>query len=389
MAVDETEDDTETSSDGSPDVGAAKAIKIEQERAQLLADSLAGRGDTLTKKVAILLNRYPETRDSDIALQLRYWREYDEWNGAPVSEKDLYELTRLTSIARSRARIQNVLGLFQASAPIRQRRGKLAEDEKERAIDVGPPASALAVFADESGKNLDHLIVGGIWFGDSHELFGLDRAIADWRKRKNFKSELHFVDINDQNEALYREAFEIVMANASSISFKSLRLERRGIRDVEAAFDELFYHLLVTGVRHEHETGRSPLPKTLQFWKDQEDQNRDKLRLATLRDRVLQAGKTVFDGRLRVGDFVPVESHQIDMMQIADLFIGALNRRINTANATPKAKDRFSAYVLNKIGLPDGPDAPSGDFALDSVLGGTAARQGVAADGASRRWTPR
>jgi hypothetical protein len=353
-----------------PSNAGTKRARIEQERTEILADSLAGRRDTLTKRVAIILNRYPETRESDIALQLRYWREFDEWHGGLISEQDLYNFTRLTSIVRSRARIQNVLGLFQASAPVRQRRGKLAQDEHERAVDEGPPASALAVFADESGKNQDHLIVGGIWFGNSHELFALDRAIADWRHRTRFESELHFVDINDQNEPLYQEAFEVVLENASSISFKALRAERRGIRDAEAAFDDLFYLMLVNGVRHEHDTGRSPLPKTLQFWKDQEDVNRDKLRLATLRDRVLQAGKSTFEGRLRVGEFVAVESHQIDMMQIADLFIGALGRRINTPSAMPKAKDRFSSYLLNRIGLPNGPDLASGDFALDAIVGG-------------------
>lgn len=366
---DDDRDDTEAvPADASP-MQLAKKAKIEEERAQLLADSLAGRGETLTKKVAILLNRYPETRDSDLALQFRYWRAYDNWSGSPVSEQEMYELTRLTSISRSRARIQNVLGLFQASAPVRRKRGKLAEDERELAIDEGPPASALAVFADESGKNQDHLIVGGIWFGNSQELFTLDHEIADWRGRAKFSSELHFVDINDQNETRYREAFSVVMANASSISFKALRLERRGIRDSEAAFDELFYHMLVQGIRHEHETGRSPLPKTIQFWKDREDPNRDKLRLATLRDRVLQAGKSTFDGKLRVGDFVAVESHQVDMMQIADLFIGALGRRINTPSSPPKAKDRFSTYLLEQIGLPEGPERPSSDFGLDSVLG--------------------
>jgi hypothetical protein len=283
--------------------------------------------------------------------------------------------------------------LFQASAPVRQRRGKLAEEERDRAINEGPPASSLAVFADESGKNQDNLIVGGIWFGNSHELFALDRQIEAWRTRAKFEDELHFVDINEQNEARYREVFEVVMNNASSISFKALRLERRGIKNIDAALDELFYHMLVDGVRHEHETGRSPLPKTLQFWKDQEEPSRDKLRLAALRDRALQAGNAIFDGRLRVGDFVAVESHKIDMMQIADLFIGALGRRINTPSETPKAKDRFSSYLLDRIGLPDGPNQPSSDFALDSVLGGAAAQQGVEPDGRSpaapaRRLTP-
>jgi hypothetical protein len=118
-------------------------------------------------------------------------------NGKAGREEDLYRLTRLTSIARSRARIQNALKLFQASSTIRKRRGKLEDDERERAIDEGAPPSALAVFADESGKNQENLIVGGIWIADSRELFAIDQAIAKWRESSGFRSELHFVGITD------------------------------------------------------------------------------------------------------------------------------------------------------------------------------------------------
>jgi hypothetical protein len=340
--------------------------KIEEERAHILADSLAGRRDTLTRKVALLLNRYPDTRDSDVALQIKYWRMFEDWNGV-AREEDLYRLTRLTSIARSRARIQNVLKLFQASSTVRKRRGKLEEDERERAIDEGAPPSALTVFADESGKTEENLIVGGIWFADSNELLAIDHAIAQWRERSGFKAELHFKEVTDQNEQMYREAFEIVLNNAASISFKALRLERKGIRNIDSALDQLFYHMLIQGIRHENDTLRSVLPKTLQFWKDQEDPSRDKLRIAALRDRVEQAGRTLFEGKLRVGDFQPVVSNRVEMMQIADLFVSALGRRVNTPGMPPKAKDRFSSYLLERIGLPDGP--PSGDFALDAILG--------------------
>ncbi len=34
----------------------------------------------LITKIAYLLNKYPSTRNSDITLQLKYWREFERFN---------------------------------------------------------------------------------------------------------------------------------------------------------------------------------------------------------------------------------------------------------------------------------------------------------------------
>ncbi len=62
------------------DVEAAVAL----EREALLASALAGEEDTLEKRVAIILNHYPETRDSDIKLQLRYWKVFEGYDGGAI-----------------------------------------------------------------------------------------------------------------------------------------------------------------------------------------------------------------------------------------------------------------------------------------------------------------
>ena len=366
MSNADNDDSTEPSTE-EPVLGSiSRALKLVEERTRILAGSLAGEDDTLMKRVALVLNHFPDTRDSDIRLQLRYWRLFEHWDGGPIHDEDLLAFARLTSIARSRARIQNQLGLFQPSLTVKQRRGTLEEDERELARDAPPRSPSLTVFADESGKTATNLIVGGVWFGDVSEVLALDRILSNWRKTTGFYSELHFKDLKDQNEIRYQEAIDLVMANASSISFKALYIPREGVGNIEEALDKLFYYLLIRGVEHEHKTGRSPLPRVVEFWKDQEERSKDLLRLAGLRDRINQAGKTIFGGKLRGGDFEAVPSEKIDLMQIADLFIGAIGRRINTPSLVPKAKDRFSKYLLSLVGLPDGPENAqgSGDFAI-------------------------
>src|SRR5947207_3059264 len=105
----------------------ASKEKLEREREALLRSVASDQGDTVVHRVAILLNRFPETRDSDVKLQLRYWELYEEYDGGSIEPAELFARARLTSLARARARIQNTFGLFQASADIRKRRGKLSE----------------------------------------------------------------------------------------------------------------------------------------------------------------------------------------------------------------------------------------------------------------------
>lgn len=334
-----------------------KAAKLAVDRERMLADCMAGRDTTMEQKVAIVLNHYPATRDSDVALQQQLWRLFDGWNGGLISPAELFTRPRLTTVSRARAKIQNQLGLFLASPHIRLRRGQLEEEHRDEAREAPNRADAITVFADESGKTDTYLVAGGVWFANSPEAFTLQKALLKWREQVSFTSELHFANVSDATEPFYREAIDLALATAPSISFRALRHARAGLRNIDSALDALFYHMIIRGVAHEHETGRAPLPRTLQFWKDREDLNRDKLRLASLEDRVSQAGKAHFDGQLTTTDFQSVESESFEVMQLADLYVSAIARRINTPGNPPKAKDRLASYLLQLVGEPDDPDA--------------------------------
>ena len=113
-----------------------KQIKTEAEIQQLLSNLSSATINTLRDKVAWVLNHYPETRESDISLLLKFWELFEAgiYNGNYIKAEDLYKLTRLTSISRERARIQNTYKLFVASSEIRLRRGTLSDEEKQKAI---------------------------------------------------------------------------------------------------------------------------------------------------------------------------------------------------------------------------------------------------------------
>lgn len=118
---------------------------------------------TIMKRVAFVLNHYPHTRDSDVALMLRYWEEFEDYTGGVITREHLFEFERLTTITRARAAIQNTLALYQARDDVRRRRKEISEDVRE-ASPSRPDVPTTIVYTDESGKNETHLIVGSVWF---------------------------------------------------------------------------------------------------------------------------------------------------------------------------------------------------------------------------------
>lgn len=94
-----------------------KEQRLEAEKAAMERAVLSAKFDTIQERVAWILNHFPDTRNSDITLQLKYWDRFepDLYDGRAIEPDDMYKLTRLTSLQRARAKIQNSYGLFQAS----------------------------------------------------------------------------------------------------------------------------------------------------------------------------------------------------------------------------------------------------------------------------------
>ncbi|HTV86964.1 MAG TPA: DUF3800 domain-containing protein [Dyella sp.] len=331
----------------------SKEEKLAKEKAKFLEKFAAGDTNHLQTKVAWVLNRYPSARDSDVTLQVQYWRTFNrELLSGPntVTLENLYKLTRLTDIARARAKIQNEYHLFQASEGVRKRRVIKEGEERERQIDNPPPIQTLTVYSDESGKTENFLIVGSVWFLIGDDVHNVDDALNEWRERTGFKEELHFTKINDRNIDRYMEVINILDTFAATISFRAITIERRGHGDIPRVLDDLLLHLIVRGVRHEHESGRAPLPRSISIFKDAEEEARDKLSVANLELTLKNVSKAQFNNQLHVSLVYAIDSKTLIPIQLADLFIGSLNRTLNVAQNGTHAKDRFAAAFLARFG---------------------------------------
>ncbi|HZL77476.1 MAG TPA: hypothetical protein VFC17_01340, partial [Candidatus Limnocylindrales bacterium] len=92
---------------------ASKDAKLAIKRESLLRAVNSSQLNTIEERVAWLLNQFPKTRDSDITLQIRYWRQFepDRFNSGEIPVRDYYRLAKLTTLTRARQTIQNTLKL--------------------------------------------------------------------------------------------------------------------------------------------------------------------------------------------------------------------------------------------------------------------------------------
>lgn len=180
------------------------------------------------------------------------------------------------------------------------------------------------------------------------------RDLSEFKLALNFKKEFHFNEIKQSNLNIYMQLADWLAMKAAVVSFKAISVERAGLKSVPEALKILFYHLLVRGVEHENATGRAPLPRGIELWKDHEEIGSDKVFLAELGDRLRTASTARFGGKMEIGELEAVESEDHLPLQIADLYTGCLNRLLNSEGGEGP-KDRFSAHLLNLLGLPDGP----------------------------------
>lgn len=335
------------------DLEVEKQERLETEKATVVRAVASAKFDTIQERVAWVLNHFPNTRNSDITLQIKYWERFepDLYDGRAVKPEDMYKLTRLTSLQRARAKIQNSYGLFQASPDVKRRRGKLSEEEKEKAAAQQPDHPIFAVYADESGKTQEHLVVGSMWFPYAEELGSLTLAVQNLKHEYGFKGELHFKEINANKLPFYKDLARLLSREANTFSFKAVSVERRGTGNPASALRELFYVLLLNGVRHELDSGRAVLPRKLQLLKDAEEPGSDKLMLVWLKDQMDSAAVNHFDGELEPDIFMVEDSKLSVALQVTDLFTSSINRRLNATGDKTQPKDEFAKYFLDAVNL--------------------------------------
>lgn len=335
-----------------------------EERTRIAAQSLMssimeGTTSTLREKVAYILNKYPETRDSDITLQLKYWEEFENLNGNTISIKQLYDMEKLTSIVRARAKIQNEFNLFLATSRTRRFRNQREEDEKESALLDKPTVPLMHIYADETGKNDKYLMVGSIWVLDDRHNGQLNTALSHWTEQmkienEKYPKEFHFRELNNQNNDelnLYKGFFDELMNKSEMISFRAIAVDKTKLSiPLDELIQDLFYRLIIIGLEYEIQERRIVFPKQISYLKD-EDNRDNSYNILTFSELLIDKLNENYGNDILLNKYSPIPSRISRLIQQADLFTGSLNRIYNhrPINKSNNNKDKLADYILNKI----------------------------------------
>jgi len=271
----------------------------------------------------------------------------------------IFEMERLTSIARVRAKIQNEYGLFNGDLKVRKYRRSLEESQKEFHIATKPSVDYVSIYADESGKNDEFAIVGSVWVlaGEGE----LNSDLVSWtqeRKKVDDKcpDEFHFNKIrnNGTNLQVYKDYIDFAVAKGPMMGFKAIAVNQTKLNmPIDDINTELFYQLVRVGIEHEKETSRIQLPRQIAYFKDKED-GESALRINQIQQSLIDNFKLHYDEEVRLNTFRSIDSKLSRLIQVADLYTAAINRVINHQRKHPEsnnAKDEFANYIFEMLSI--------------------------------------
>jgi hypothetical protein len=331
-----------------------KKLAVREREIQQIQQAIHSMNFTTKRdRVAGILNLYPDCRDSDLKLTLRYWELFQSdiyTKNSSVSPAILFKLERLTSIARIRAKIQNEYGLFLGSEETRHIRRQREEEVREEVLTDNAPPPIVQIFADETGKNENTVIVGSVWFLDMRKAANFQNLVNKFKLNNNFKAEFHFTDVSKSQVELYKSFIDLVSIHRDFISFRAIATARRGsARSIEDLVKKLYDLLITKGFSAEHSNGRVTLPRSLYLTVDQSDGLDAIAKAETFRDVNASLAHT-YDNRATLVNIEEIDSKYSAAIQLADIVSGALNRRLNLANQDGYKTD-LANYIIEKLGL--------------------------------------
>jgi hypothetical protein len=330
-----------------------KLAKIEREKKDLLA-SLAGADFSRQKtKVAYILNLYPEARDSDITLTLKYWETFqsDVYNPLGILPKDLFRLERMHYLVRARAKIQNEYNLFTANSEVKRFRRKHEETMNEEVLKDAKPRKLVHVYADETGKTQDFVIVSSVWVLTGRAVFTVTQAISTWQESSLWaKREVHFAKLGNRDMDILKEYLGVILQNREFLSFKSIAVERaRTKRSIESVVEKLHEHMLSRGAEHEIDSNRIGLPQKIDVTLDHE-QSLDAITLEELKGRVNTGYAAKYGDDVEISQIATISSRSSPLVQLSDLVAGAINRKMNN-KGKKNHKDEMADLVIQMLDL--------------------------------------
>ncbi|WP_145929238.1 DUF3800 domain-containing protein [Chromobacterium vaccinii] len=349
-AIDNPEDGVGEAAD---DPAIAKQIKIEREKKELLNNVAGCNYSHQITRVAGILNLYPDARNSDITLTIKYWETFQPeiYNPAGILPQDLFKLERLHYIVRARAKIQNEYGLFPASQAVSRFRKKNEEAMLDAVISNPAPKNVISIFSDETGKTHDFVIVASVWVLGGRATFKIADAIKKWKENSLWaKREIHFAKFGNRDMEPLLEYLNVIASNSEFLSFKVIAVQRaRTRRSIEDVVAKLHEYMLVKGAEHEVAQNRITLPREVDVTLD-EEQSLDAIALEEIKNNANQSIRHRYGDQLTIAEVRTIPSQKSPLIQLADVVAGAVHRKLNFPEERGH-KDEMAAAIINTLNI--------------------------------------
>jgi hypothetical protein len=330
--------------------------ELEERKQKILIALADSHLANCEQRVASVLRRFPETRDSDTALCIRYWKTFqadviERWN--PLELEVLFELDRIETLGRVRRMIQNDLRLFRGVEDTRRAREAMQSEFHEYIAAHRDSAPEIQFYLDETGNegHKRYTGVAGICIINKRQFEKHQLALEQWRAQQGWPEPIHFADTGAEKMERAVSLLAQLQRRREGVLFVGYSLMSQG-RTHEDLFS-LLIQIVVDSLRHLDECKCLTESRRVRVIKEA-DSGFDGLFLDKMTKRLGEAVALEFPGKLAV---LPVETKpkgRTVLLECADLIAGGMQRRAIGKGSNPK--DRLAEAIVNVTGFEDRAD---------------------------------
>jgi hypothetical protein len=328
-----------------------------ERRRKMLADIANSYLATHEQRVAHILQRFPETRDSDTSLCIRYWKMFqadvlEHWQ--PLELEVLYELDRIETIGRVRRMIQNELRLFRGVEETRRAREAMQAEFHEYLAAHRDSLPEVRFYLDETGNEGDKTYTGiaGVCIINWKQFEKHHAALEQWRSKQAWAETIHFSDTGADKVDRAVSLLQQLRSRRSGVLFLGYSLASRG-RTHQDLFS-LFIQLVVDSLKYLRQCNCLTENRSVRVIKEA-DSGFDSLFLHKMTKQLSEVVALEFPGELTVLPVEAVPKGRTVLLECADLIAGGMQRRALGKGRNPK--DRLAEAVMNVTGFEDPADA--------------------------------
>ena len=311
---------------------------------------------TREQRVARILHRFPETRDSDTALCIRYWQTFqadvlERWQ--PLELEVLFELDRIETIGRVRRMIQNDLRLFRGVEETRRAREAMQAEFHEYLAAHRDSLPEIRFYLDETGNEGDKTYTGiaGVCIINWKQFEKHHAALEQWRSQQEWPETIHFSETGADKVDRAVSLLQQLRSRRAGILFLGYSLASRG-RTHEDLFS-LFIQLVVDSLTYLCKCGCLTENRSVRVIKEA-DSGFDAMFLRKMTKQLAEVVALEFPGQLTVLPVEAVTKGRTVLLECADLIAGGMQRRALRRGRNPK--DRLAEAVINVTGFEEGAD---------------------------------